>query len=89
MKKNIFLLIPLLVLLLLLAATPFAPAVVIDWYAVGPGGVILTENNVDLYSVVGQGIAGQISYADSEICSGYLCMFTRLLHWIYLPLIVR
>ncbi len=89
MKKNILLLIPLVVFLLFLAAAPLAPAVLIDWYAVGPGGAILTENNVDLYSVVGQGIAGQINYAVSDVCSGYVCMFTRLFHWLFLPLIVR
>lgn len=89
MKKKSLLLITLILILFFLAATPFAPAVVIDWYAVGPSSAHLSENNVQLHSVVGQGAAGQVSYADFEICSGYLCIISRILQRIFLPLILR
>ena len=89
MKKNVLLLIPLLLILLFLASTPFAPAIVIDWYAVGPSSAQLSQNNVQLHSVVGQAVAGQVNEADTEICSGYLCIISRILQRIFLPLILR
>lgn len=89
MKKKSLLLITLILILFFLAATPFAPAVVIDWYAVGPSSAHLSENNVQLHSVVGQGTADEVNDAGVEICSGYLCIITRILQRIFLPLILK
>jgi hypothetical protein len=88
-KKKILLLIPLILILLSIASITYAPAVVIDWYVVGPSSAQLSQNNVQLHSVVGQGTAGQVNHEDVEICSGYLCILTRILQRIFLPLILR
>jgi len=86
MKKLIMILTAVLVLLLL-AASPFAPAVSeIDWWAIGPSSSRLSSGTITIESVVGQGIAGRTG---EGFCTGYLCIFADLLRLIYLPIIMK
>lgn len=85
--KKILLILTAVLVLLLLAAAPFAPAVSeIDWWAVGPSSSMLSTGTTTLHSVIGQGIAGE---ANAELCSGYLCLFSEYLRLIYMPLIQK
>lgn len=88
--KKILLILASVLVLLLLAASPFAPASpVIDWWAIGPSSASVSSGAIDLDATVGQGIIGQVTKADSELCSGYRCILAEFLALIYLPLIMK
>lgn len=87
MRKPIFLILIAVLALLLLAARTFAPDIVIDWWSIGPSGAVLTQGSVELQGAIGQGVAGDVSLADTRVCSGYLCFGPFLDFWLYLPAI--
>ena len=90
MKKTILLLIIVLALFLVAATQtgPVTPS--IDWWAIGPSSARLTAGTVVLDSVIGQGVSGVVSQVNTNVCSGYLCMFWEFFsHWAYLPLILK
>lgn len=89
MRRVLFLVITLVVLLTLLAANSYTNSAEINWYAFGPGSNKLSSDLVELHGMLGQGIAGEVSQAESELCSGYMCIFKALAGWIYLPLIMK
>lgn len=87
MKKSTSLMLLAVLALLLLAAMMFAPNTVIDWWSIGPGSAVLTEGSVELQGMVGQGVAGEVSLADTRLCSGFLCLGSFFDFWLYLPAI--
>ena len=89
MKKKSLLIILALLGLLLLAASPLAPDIVIDWWAIGPGSARLSTAGTELHGMLGQGLAGQTSQAGTELCSGYLCLPSGMPMRIQLPLIMK
>lgn len=88
MKKKSLLILALLSLLLL-AAIPLAPDILIDWWAIGPGSARLSNAGSELHGMLGQGVTAQVSQAGSELCSGYLCLPSGLSIFIRLPLILK
>lgn len=88
MKKTILLILALLGLLLL-AASPLAPDIMIDWWAIGPGSIRLSNASSELHGMLGQGIAGQVSQAGTDLCAGYLCISSGGLIATHLPLIMK
>jgi len=92
MRKHL-LLITTIVLILFLAASPsIEPEPVIDWWAIGPSLKTVSEGDILLTGMVGQGITGDVSQGESELCSGFLCMaveFIESFKDIFLPLILR
>ncbi len=89
MKKKSLLIILALLGVLLLAASPFAPDIVIDWWAIGPGSSRLSNAGTELHGMLGQGTAGVVSQAGTELCAGYLCLPSVLPFRIPLPLILK
>jgi hypothetical protein len=89
MKKKRILIFLALLALLLLAASPLAPDIVIDWWAIGPGSARLANAGTELHGMLGQGAAGQVSQAGTELCAGYLCLPTGLTLRVQLPLILK
>ena len=91
--RKYFLLITTFVVIPLLAASPFAGSEpVIDWWAIGPSLNTVSQGDIELTGMVGQGIIGDVSQAESELCSGFLCMaaeFIESLKDLFLPLILR
>lgn len=87
MKKKRLLIFLALFTLLLLAASPLAPDIGIDWWAIGPGSSRLSNAGTELHGMVGQGVAGEASQSGSELCSGYLCLPASVT--IRLPLILK
>jgi hypothetical protein len=81
--------IMLILLLSSLAASQRYIEFVIDWSAIGPSSANLHQDGIELHGVIGQGIAGQVSQPEVNLCSGYLCIFTQWLHRLFLPLINR
>ena len=88
MKKKSLLILALLGVLLL-AAIPLAPDIVIDWWAIGPGSARLSNGGTELHGMLGQGVAGQVSLGGTELCAGYLCLPAGLPIYIRLPLILK
>jgi len=85
MRNHPLLILIALLALLLLAAGPLAtPA--IDWWSIGPGSAVLTQGSVELHGMVGQGFAGEVSLADTRLCSGFLCLGPWM-NLLYLPVI--
>jgi len=84
MKKSTRYLLALLALLLttamLLAASP-----AIDWWAFGGGGGRLTQGDLVLEAVAGQGVVEHSSQSRLELCSGFLCQQAGFS--VYLPLV--
>ena len=89
MQRRLLFLIMLVLLLTSLAATPRLTDYAIDWWAIGSSSAILEQGEVELQSVIGQGIAGEISQSAVELCSGYLCLFSQWIAKVFLPLIAR
>lgn len=89
MRKPILLILIALLALLLLGARTFAPSIAIEWWSIGPGSSVLTKDSVTLHSMIGQGFAGEVSLADTRLCSGYLCFDIKPGAWIYLPTIQK
>ncbi len=87
MRRPILLIRIALLVLLLLAARTFAPSIAIGWWSIGPGSAVLTEGSVELHGMAGQGAAGEVSLADTRLCSGFLCFRQILDFWLYLPAI--
>lgn len=85
MKKPVLLFLIALLALLTLAATPLAATVVSDWWSIGPGGAVMTQGTVELHSIVGQGVAGEVSLDQARLCSGFLCLGPFFDFWLYLP----
>lgn len=86
MRKLVLILTAVLVLLFL-AADPFAPAAsAIDWWAIGSFSSRLSSGTIAIESAVGQGIAGRTG---EGFCSGYLCIYSDYLKFIHLPLIMK
>ena len=83
------LLVLVLSLLLLVAAVPFAPDIVIDWWAIGPGSQTSTVGSVTLEGVVGQPAAGTITIGSIELHAGFLQALGEWLSHLFLPLISR
>ncbi|MGC9424255.1 hypothetical protein [Vibrio sp.] len=92
MRKYLLLITTFLVILLL-AASPFAlPTPVLNWWAIGPSLKTASQGDVVLTGMVGQGITSAVSLADSELCAGFLCMaaeFIESLKDLFLPLILK
>ena len=86
MKKKSLLILALLGVLLL-AAIPLAPDIVIDWWAIGPGSARLSNGGTELHGMLGQGVAGQVSLGGTELCAGHLCLPAGLPSYLCLPLI--
>jgi hypothetical protein len=89
MQRRLLFFIILVLLLTSLAATPRLIDFSIDWWAIGPSSAILQQGEVELQGVIGQGIAGEVSQPEVELCSGYLCIFSQWIGKIFLPLIAR
>ncbi len=89
MRKIIIFIIALVCLLTLLATSFYNSSSEINWHAIGPGSAKLSSGSVELQGMLGQGIIGEVNQAESELCSGYLCIFEAMADWIYLPLIVK
>jgi hypothetical protein len=88
MKKK-SLLILALVGVLLLAASPVLVDTTIDWWAIGPGSSRLSNAGSELHGMLGQGVAGQVSQAGTDLCAGYLCLPSGSSIRIQLPLILK
>ncbi len=85
-----YLLILLLLMLILIAAAPFTPPTpVIDWWTIGPSLKTVSQGDIVLTGMVGQGVAGQVSQDSSELCSGFLCTLTEFIRSVFLPLIFK
>jgi hypothetical protein len=82
-----------ILMILLLAASPFVePEPVIDWWTIGPSLNTISQGDILLTGMVGQGVTGAVSLADSELCAGFLCMaaeFIESLKDLFLPLILK
>jgi len=93
MKKKLLLILALLgvllLSLLLLALSPLAPDIVIDWWVIGPGSARLSNAGMLLHGMLGQGVAGSVSQPRADLCSGYLCLPTAGLISTHLPLILK
>ena len=79
----------LFLLLSSLAASPRVIDFTIDWWAIGPSSAVLQQDGIELQGVIGQGVSGEVSQAELELCSGYLCLFTQYIGKIFLPLFAR
>jgi hypothetical protein len=75
----------------LLAASPILITTrVVDWWAIGPSADVLEAGNIQLHSVIGQGVAGRISLEKTEVCSGFLCLWEKVFEFFnFLPLLFR
>jgi len=94
MKKKLLLILALLgvllLSLLLLALSPLAPDIVIDWWAIGPGSARLSNAGSVLHGMLGQGMVGQGTAGRIDLCVGYLCLPPAGLPIrIQLPLILK
>lgn len=89
MQRRILFFIMLLLLLSSLAANQRVTNFAIDWFAIGPSSTILQQGEIELHSVIGQGIAGEVSMPQTNLCSGYLCLFSQWIGKVFLPLIAR
>ncbi len=89
MRKQYRLILLTLILLLLIAAVPFAPDISIDWWAIGPGSQISTVDSVTLDSMIGQPVAGATSLGTTQLNSGFLQALWEFLSNLFLPMIVR
>lgn len=89
MKKNIILYFLIALLLFSLAATPLRTTSVIDWFAIGPSSAHLQQNEIELLGVIGQGITGEVSTTQVNLCSGFLCLFTRYIQVYFFPFFSR
>jgi len=90
MRKKVVI-VCLIAAFFLLAASPFLIGTrEIDWWAIGASGEVLKTGNMELYSVVGQGFAGELNMDDTEVCSGFLCLWNQLAQFFnYLPLLFK
>ena len=73
--------------LLLMANMPEAPEIL--WYVLGGGGGRVTNGSVVLDGTLGQPVAGAVSQAPLEMCSGYWCGAGVSGFQVYLPLVKR
>ena len=89
MRKQYRLILLTLILLLLIAAVPFAPDISIDWWAIGPGSQNSTVDSVTLDSMIGQPVAGATSLGTTQLNSGFLQALWEFLSNLFLPMIVR
>lgn len=89
MQRRILFFIMLILLLTSLAANPRVTSFEIDWSALGPSSAFLEQGEVELIGAAGQGIAGEVSQSQVDLCSGYLCVFSQWINRVFLPLITR
>ena len=89
MPKRILFFIILILLVTSLAASPRVTDDVIDWWAIGPSSATLQQDEVQVHAVIGQGISGEVSQAQIDLCSGYLCVYWKWIGKIFMPLIAR
>ncbi len=91
MRKRRVILLLVSALLFLIAASPFLISMrEVDWWLIGSSGEVLKAGNMELYSVVGQGFAGDMNVNSIKVCSGFLCLWDQLAQFCnYLPLLFK
>ena len=86
--KLAFSLLIVLSVLLMGSAWNMPNAPEIWWYVLGGGGGRVTNGSVVLEGTLGQSVAGTVSQAPLEMCSGYWCGGVSGSH-IYLPMVKK
>jgi len=86
-KKYIIGISLVLLALSLIAVTLLPTDESVDWWHIGGGGSYVSQGDLGLDSVVGQGIVGVTNQSGKEVCSGFLCLLDGLR--LYLPLLLR
>lgn len=91
MRKKFLPWLLLLILILLVAAVPFAPDIAINWWAIGAGSKTVSSGSLSLEGMLGQPAAGQLFSSQTELNVGYLQPWILIVTWVsnYLPLIMR
>ena len=88
-RRRLLFLMLLILLLASLAASPRLIIFEVDWWAIGPSSTRIEQDGIELYSVIGQGVAGEVSQTETDLCSGYLCLFSQWIGKVFLPLVAR
>jgi hypothetical protein len=85
MMNKTRILIVLFVLFFLSVSATIAASAEIDWWNIGGGGNLVTQDNLKLEGVLGLGMVEMTSQSGMELCSGYLCLPASLK--VFLPLV--
>ena len=90
MKTKLAISLLIVISLLLMGSVwnmPEAPAIL--WQVLGGGGGRLVSGSVILEGTLGQPVAGVVSQAPREVCSGYWCGADVSNYKLYLPIARR